>query len=105
MSGGNDARATGKKDCMIGRSGQESGVSSDLSFMLIKEIPEDERPREKLFHKGAAALSDAEILALFFSTGRAGMSAIELGREMIQRFGNLRNLSRATTAELCQIPG
>ncbi|NLT69290.1 MAG: hypothetical protein GXX91_01185, partial [Verrucomicrobiaceae bacterium] len=73
--------------------------------MLIKEIPEDERPREKLFHKGAAALSDAEILALFFSTGRAGMSAVELGREMIQRFGNLRNLSRATTEELCQIPG
>lgn len=73
--------------------------------MLIKDIPEDERPREKLFRNGAAALIDAEILALFFATGRAGTSAIELGREMINRFGSLRNMSRATTAELCQIPG
>jgi DNA repair protein RadC len=73
--------------------------------MLIKDIPEDERPREKLFRNGAASLSDAEILALFFATGRAGTSAIELGREMINRFGSLRNMSRATTAELCQIPG
>lgn len=73
--------------------------------MLIKEIPKDERPREKLFHKGASALSDAEILALFFSTGRAGISAIELGREMIHRFGSLRNLSRATIEELRHIPG
>lgn len=73
--------------------------------MLIKDIPEDERPREKLFRNGAATLSDAEILALFFATGRAGTSAIELGREMINRFGSLRNMSRASTAELCQIPG
>jgi DNA repair protein RadC len=73
--------------------------------MLIKDIPEDERPREKLLRNGAASLSDAEILALFFATGRAGTSAIELGREMINRFGSLRNMSRATTAELCQIPG
>lgn len=73
--------------------------------MLIKDIPEDERPRERLFRNGATTLSDAEILALFFATGRAGTSAIELGREMINRFGSLRNMSRATTAELCQIPG
>ncbi len=73
--------------------------------MLIKDIPEGERPREKLFQRGPGALSDAEILAVFFSTGRAGISAIELGREMINRFGSLRNLSRATTEELCQIQG
>lgn len=73
--------------------------------MLIKEIPEDDRPREKLARLGAAALSDAEILALFFGTGRSGYSAIDLGREMIARFGNLRQLSRATVAELCQVPG
>ena len=73
--------------------------------MLIKDIPEDERPREKLLQRGAEALSDAEILALFFSTGRAGTSAIDLGREMIQRFGNLRNMSRATTEELLHLPG
>lgn len=73
--------------------------------MLIKDIPEDERPREKLHHRGAAALTDAEILALFLGTGRAGMSAIELGREMIRRFGSLRELSRASSDELCRIDG
>jgi len=73
--------------------------------MLIKDIPEDDRPREKLFGRGPRALSDAEILAVFFSTGRAGVSAIDLGREMISRFGSLRNLSRASTEELTQIPG
>ena len=73
--------------------------------MLIKDLPESERPREKLVGKGAAALSDAEILAVFFGTGRAGMSAIDLGREMIKEFGNLRNLSRATIEELSQING
>lgn len=73
--------------------------------MLIKDIPEDERPREKLIKRGPAALSDAEILAVFFSTGRAGLSAIDLGREIIARFGSLRALSRASPEELCQMQG
>ena len=73
--------------------------------MLIKDIPEEERPREKLDTLGPRALSDAEILAVFFSTGRAGVSAIDLGREMISRFGSLRNLSRASLDELKQVPG
>lgn len=73
--------------------------------MLIKDIPEEERPREKMLAKGCASLSDAEILAVFFSTGRAGVSAIDLGREIIALFGNLRNLSRASTEELQKIPG
>ncbi len=73
--------------------------------MLIQEMPESERPREKLLQKGASSLSDAEIMAVFFSTGRQGKSAVDLGREIIERFGNLRNLSRATAEELCEIPG
>jgi len=73
--------------------------------MLIKDLPENERPREKLAEKGAAALSDAEILAVFLGTGRRGMSAVDLGREMIRRFGTLRNLSRASVAEISLIDG
>lgn len=73
--------------------------------MLIKDLPEDERPRERIAAHGAGSLSDAEILAVFFGTGRQGMSAVELGREMIRRFGSLRNLSRATVSELTQIDG
>ncbi|MDF1823727.1 MAG: DNA repair protein RadC [Verrucomicrobiales bacterium] len=73
--------------------------------MLIKDLPEDERPRERIAAHGAGSLSDAEILAVFFGSGRQGMSAVELGREMIRRFGNLRNLSRATVSELTRIDG
>ncbi len=73
--------------------------------MLIKDLPENERPREKLVEKGASALSDAEILAVFLGTGRKGMSAVDLGREMIRQFGSLRNLSRANVAEISKING
>lgn len=73
--------------------------------MLIKELPEDERPRERIAAHGAESLSDAEILAVFFGTGRQGLSAVELGRELMSRFGSLRNLSRASVAELTTIDG
>ncbi|MAS92423.1 MAG: hypothetical protein CMO55_04435 [Verrucomicrobiales bacterium] len=73
--------------------------------MLIRDLPEDERPREKIAEQGATSLSDAEILAVFFGTGRRGLSAIDLGREMIRQFGSLRNLSRASVEELTAIDG
>lgn len=73
--------------------------------MLIKELPEDERPREKIAAHGAESLSEAEILALFFGTGLKGISAIELGRDLLKKFGNLRNLSRASVAELQKVDG
>jgi DNA repair protein RadC len=73
--------------------------------MRIKDIPPEERPREKLQRLGAGALSDAEILALAFGTGRVGLNAVELGRDLILRFGNLRNLSRASIEELRKVPG
>jgi len=74
----------------------------------IKQWPEDERPREKLLKKGAAALSDAELLALLLRTGdaAAGKSAIDLGRELLTRCdGSLRSLAQAELAELQQIKG
>ena len=73
--------------------------------MLIKDLPEDERPRERILAHGADSLSDAEILAVFFGTGRQGMSAVELGREILHRFGSLRNLSRAENSDLTNIEG
>lgn len=73
--------------------------------MLIKEIPENDRPREKFASRGAQSLSDAEILALLFGTGRAGLSAIDLAREVLGRYQTLRSLSRATVEELTDIKG
>lgn len=79
-----------------------------MSGTAIRDWPEDERPREKLLKQGAAALSDAELLALVLRTGdaAAGKSAIDLGRELLTRFGgNLRELAVAELNELQQIKG
>jgi len=73
----------------------------------IKEWPEDERPREKLQKQGAEALSDAELLALIIRTGdhASRQSAIDLGRSMLQTFGDLRRLSCTSFGELCEVKG
>ncbi len=73
----------------------------------IKEWPEDERPREKLRKQGAHTLSEAELLALIIRTGdhASRQSAIDLGRSMLQSFGDLRKLSCATFGELCTVKG
>ena len=79
-----------------------------MTRTAIRDWPEDERPREKLLKRGAAALSDAELLALVLRTGdaAAGKSAIDLGRELLERFnGNLRELAQAELNELQQVKG
>lgn len=73
----------------------------------IKEWPEDERPREKMQKNGADSLSDAELLALILRVGdhASHQSAIDLGRNMLQTFGDLRKLSSATFSEICNVKG
>ncbi len=74
----------------------------------IKEWPEDERPREKMRRQGAESLTNAELLALIIRTGDpgTGQSAIDLGRELIARFGeNLRELGSADLTEITAIKG
>lgn len=73
--------------------------------MAIRDWPEDARPREKLLKLGASALSDAELVAVFLRTGVAGKSAVDLGRELIERFGGLGGLCRASRAAACAAPG
>jgi DNA repair protein RadC len=73
--------------------------------MSIRHWPEGERPREKLLERGAAALSDAELLAIFLRTGVAGKSAVDLSRELIARFGGLRKLLAADRASFCAAKG
>jgi DNA repair protein RadC len=73
--------------------------------VAIKDWPEGERPRERLLARGAQALTDAELLAVFLRTGSAGRSALELGREAITRFGGLNGLFAASTAELSELGG
>jgi DNA repair protein RadC len=58
--------------------------------MAIRDWPECERPREKLLEKGAAALSDAELLAILLRTGSPGSSALDLARGVLKSFDSLR---------------
>ena len=59
----------------------------------IEEWPLEERPRERLYHQGADALADAELLAILLGTGTRGRNAVELGRELLVAFGSLSALA------------
>ena len=76
-----------------------------LGFMTIRDWPSEERPREKLLEKGAAALSDAELLAILLRTGTAGRSAVDLAREVLGSFRSLRKLIAADRSRFCAHPG
>ncbi|HUW76594.1 MAG TPA: DNA repair protein RadC [Gallionella sp.] len=73
--------------------------------MAITDWPEGERPREKLLSRGAASLSDAELLAIFLRTGVTGKSAVDLARELLTRFGNLTQLFSTSEVEFCAVHG
>jgi DNA repair protein RadC len=67
--------------------------------------PVQERPREKLLARGARALADAELLAIFLRTGVRGKTAVDVARELLHHFGGLRRLLDASDRELCTAPG
>jgi len=73
--------------------------------MSITEWPEDERPRERLLKQGAAALSDAELVAIFLRVGVKGKSAVDLARDLVVEFGSLNGLFAASEVDLCAIHG
>lgn len=73
--------------------------------MAISDWPAAQRPREKLLQAGAAALSDAELLAIVLRTGTRGRSAVDLARELLVRFGGLRQLLSADRDRFCRCPG
>jgi DNA repair protein RadC len=76
-----------------------------LAIMAIRDWPTDERPREKLLAKGAAALSDAEVLAILLRTGTPGRSALDLARDALAAFGSLRQLIAADRRRFCAAAG
>ncbi len=73
--------------------------------MRINDWPMAERPREKLIERGPQALSDAELLAIFLRTGSRGMSAVDLARQLLSRFGSLRSLLDANQEVFCEAHG
>ncbi|WP_223243285.1 RadC family protein [Streptomyces sp. CBMA123] len=66
----------------------------------MRDVPEGDRPRERLLNKGAEALSDRELLALLLGAGVSGQDAVELAGRLIARYGGLHELSRVPAHEL-----
>ena len=73
--------------------------------MSVARWPAGERPRERLLAQGPAALSDAELIALFLGTGVRGQSALDVARELLARFGRVSRVLSAPQGELDQVPG
>ena len=73
--------------------------------MAITDWPADQRPREKLMLKGAEALSDAELLAIFLRVGVVGKSAVDLARDLLVHFGSLNAIFSANAKEIATVYG
>ena len=73
--------------------------------MSISDWPEAERPREKLLQRGAEALTDAELLAIFLRTGTKGLTAIDLAYNLLTEISSLRNLFNASLDDFCSAKG
>lgn len=71
----------------------------------VREMPEEERPRERLAHSGPEALRDAELLAILFRTGTRSTGAVALAENALRHFGSLRTLARASLEEIQQVDG
>jgi DNA repair protein RadC len=71
----------------------------------VKDLPADARPREKLLARGAAALADAELLALLLRTGLAGTGVLQLAQSLLDRFGGLAGLLHAGVDDLKTVKG
>jgi DNA repair protein RadC len=71
----------------------------------IQDLPEPDRPREKLERRGVDALTDAELLALFLRTGTRERSAVALAGDLLRKYRSLTGLARCTRRELVSNPG
>lgn len=73
--------------------------------LRITDMLAQDRPREKLLERGASALTDVELLAIFLRTGVKGKTALDLAQDLLNEFGDLRSLLGADHARFCQAKG
>ena len=77
-----------------------------MSYGLrLKDQPVSERPRERLVERGADALSHAELIAILLRTGLKGANVVEIGRQLLQKFGSLQALAQASVEDLQSVKG
>lgn len=89
----------------MGRRGRDVRGWPPMNSPTIRELPEGERPREKLARLGAVALSDAELVAILLRVGCKGVNVIELARQLLARAGSLAALARSSVPELAALKG
>ncbi|AGA58649.1 MAG: JAB domain-containing protein [Thermobacillus sp.] len=77
----------------------------DSRVILLRDVPKEDRPRERMMIDGAEALSDAELLAILLRTGTRNESAINLANRILRECGGLRQLVDMSIAELTNIHG
>jgi DNA repair protein RadC len=71
----------------------------------LKDQPASERPRERLVERGPDALSHAELVAILLRTGLKGATAVDVGKELVRKFGSLEALARASLEDLQGVKG
>jgi DNA repair protein RadC len=76
-----------------------------MANLRIHELPEQERPREKLAALGAGALSDSELIAILLRTGLPGANAVDVARQLLAKYQSLSGLARCNVKELSGIKG
>lgn len=75
------------------------------SGIRIRDLPINERPRERLIEQGAEALKDSELIAILLRTGLKGLSAIQIAEQLLRKFDTLDRLSRAAIEDLRMVKG
>jgi DNA repair protein RadC len=73
--------------------------------MRLKDQPVSQRPRERLVADGADALSHAELIAILLRTGLKGTNVVQVGQQLLNRFGSLQALAKASIADLQKVKG
>lgn len=73
--------------------------------MRLKDQPASERPRERLAALGADALSHAELIAILLRTGLKGANAVEVGKQLLWKFGTLQSLAKTSVTDLQKVRG
>ena len=85
--------------------GYESREHTTATSGRLKDQPAGERPRERLIERGAQALSPAELIAILVRTGLRGVNAVEIGKQLVCKFGSLGAMARASVDDLQCIRG
>ncbi len=83
----------------------EEVYKQEPEYRTIKDWREEERPRERLLKNGAASLTDSELLAILIRAGTKGVSALDVARELLNKFDDLNNLSTRDYSELKTVKG